>query len=195
MQYTGFWRRFASFWLDALIFLPFAALALWGNEQSRLFQVYWLVPGAMIGLWFNVYLVQKFGGTPGKLLLKIKITRTNGEDVGFKEAMLRFSVTFLLSMALSAAMIIVVTKMSDVEYFSMDWQKRAEYMVDHAPGWYNLVNFAMNIWIWSEFMVMLTNEKRRALHDFMAGTVVINSEALDRPNQIENTPCSSEAND
>ena len=27
--------------------------------------------------------------------------------------------------------------------------------------------------MWSEFIVMMTNDKRRALHDFIAGTVVI----------------------
>jgi len=27
--------------------------------------------------------------------------------------------------------------------------------------------------LWSEFVVLLTNRKRRALHDFIAGTVVI----------------------
>ncbi|WP_255590049.1 hypothetical protein [Marinicella meishanensis] len=31
----------------------------------------------------------------------------------------------------------------------------------------------MMVWYWSELLVMLTNERRRALHDFIAGTVVI----------------------
>ena len=31
----------------------------------------------------------------------------------------------------------------------------------------------LQIWIWSELIVMLTNRRRRALHDFIAGTVVI----------------------
>jgi uncharacterized RDD family membrane protein YckC len=28
-------------------------------------------------------------------------------------------------------------------------------------------------WLWSELVVLLLNAKRRALHDFIAGTVVI----------------------
>ena len=29
------------------------------------------------------------------------------------------------------------------------------------------------IWIWSEFVVLLFNRRKRAIHDFIAGTVVI----------------------
>jgi len=31
------------------------------------------------------------------------------------------------------------------------------------------VSIANNIWIWGEVIVLLFNEKRRAIHDFMAG--------------------------
>jgi uncharacterized RDD family membrane protein YckC len=41
----------------------------------------------------------------------------------------------------------------------------------------------MNVWIFSEFVVLLTNKKRRALHDFMAGTVVIRKESLNKLSQ------------
>ncbi len=157
--------------------LPVMGLSLWGGEQSRLFHLYWFFPGLLIGLWFHVYLVTKYGGTPGKLLLKIKITKVDRSDVGYKEAILRYSVLFLIMLLMSAALIPISLEMTDAVYFSMNWQERALYMAEHAPSWYNLTTTAMNIWIWSEFLVMLTNKKRRALHDFMAGTVVINNHA------------------
>ena len=47
--------------------------------------------------------------------------------------------------------------------------------MSRVPNWYQSVNIIASIWIWSEFIIMLTNKKRRALHDFMAGTVVIRS--------------------
>jgi uncharacterized RDD family membrane protein YckC len=46
-------------------------------------------------------------------------------------------------------------------------------MMEFVPAWFTPVNVLMNIWIWSEFLVMMTNKRRRALHDFMAGTVVV----------------------
>jgi uncharacterized RDD family membrane protein YckC len=173
MQYAGFWRRFGAFWLDAIFMVPVMALTVWGNEHARLFQLYWLLPGLAFGLWFNLYLVKKYGGTPGKLLLDIKITKMDGSDVGYKEASLRYSVLFISSFLMSVLLIPPLFDMTDQQYFSMDFLTRSAYLVDHSSGLYNLTSIAMQIWIWGEFFVMLTNKKRRALHDFMAGTVVI----------------------
>lgn len=178
MQYAGFFKRFGAFWIDVIVLLPILALTFWGEGQSRLFQLYWFIPGLIIGLWFHVYLVKKYGGTPGKLLLKIKIAKLDGSDVGYKEAMLRYSVIFVISLLLSASLLPILLEMNDSQYFSMDWQARALYMVNHAPSWYSALNIAMNIWIWSEFIVMLTNKERRALHDFIAGTVVIHKQSF-----------------
>ena len=183
MEYAGFWKRFGAYWLDVIVFLPLIALSMWGNGQSRLFNLYYFFPGILIGLFFHVYLVKRYGGTPGKLLLKIKIAKIDGRDVGYKEAMLRYVVLFIITIAMSIAMIMVTLEMTDAEYFSMGWQKRALYMAERAPSWYSLVNIAMNVWIWSEFITMLMNKKRRAIHDFIAGTVVIHSKMPNKQNQ------------
>jgi len=187
MKYAGFWRRFGAYWLDVVVFLPIIVLSIWGNEQSRLFQVYWLAPGLIFGLWFHVYLVKTYGGTPGKLLLKIKIAKVDGSDVGYREAILRYSVLFVVSTAMSVTLIPVALGMTDAEYFSMGWQDRAVYIVEHSSGLYNIANIAMNIWIWSEFIVMMTNKKRRALHDFMAGTVVVHKQSLNQSSQQDDS--------
>jgi uncharacterized RDD family membrane protein YckC len=183
LVYAGFWRRFGAYWVDALLFLPFIGLSLWGGEQSRLFQLYWLLPGLIIGLWFHVYLVKRYGGTPGKLLLKIRITKLGGEAVGYKEAMLRYSVLFCITLLMSVALIPLTLEMTDAMYFSMGWQERSIYMAEQAPAWFNFSTIAMNVWIWSEFIVMLTNKRRRALHDFIAGTVVIYSHQPNKSSQ------------
>lgn len=64
--YVGFWRRLAANFLDACCFIPLAG-------TSRMFYVYWFLPGALIGWLFSVNLVVRYGGTPGKRLLGIKI--------------------------------------------------------------------------------------------------------------------------
>jgi len=183
MEYAGFWKRFGACWIDIVILFPVMLLSLWGCEQLRLFQLYWLVPGTLIGLGFHVYLVKTYGGTPGKLLLKIKIAKVDGSDVGYKEAVLRYVVLFVCSLASSIALVLVTLEMTDAQYFSMAWMERQAYMVDNASSWYNVANIIMNIWIWSEFIVMLTNKKRRALHDFIAGTVAVHKPSLNKPNQ------------
>jgi uncharacterized RDD family membrane protein YckC len=49
-------------------------------------------------------------------------------------------------------------------------------MVELAPAWHPTVTVLLQIWVWGEFVTMLFNKKRRAVHDFIAGTVVIRSQ-------------------
>jgi uncharacterized RDD family membrane protein YckC len=173
MQYAGFWKRFGAFWLDFLILLPLGVLVILGQEQSRLFHLYYFLPGLLFHLWFNIYLVKRYGGTPGKLLMGIKIVKVDGGDVGYEEAILRQLVMFAFWIPLSLDPVWQAYAMTDTQYFSMNWMERATYMENHASVMAYILKIAINVWVWSEFIVMLTNEKRRAIHDFMAGTLVI----------------------
>jgi uncharacterized RDD family membrane protein YckC len=173
MTYAGFWQRFGAFWVDFVVLLPLIGLTYVWGEYSRLFQIYWLLPGLLFGLWYQVYLVVRFGGTPGKLMLNMRIAMVDGSPVTPKAALLRYSVLLVLTELMAIALIMAVLRMTDEEYFSFGYMARATRMVEMAPPWYQVVNILMQIWIWSEFITMLFNKKRRAIHDFMAGTVVL----------------------
>jgi uncharacterized RDD family membrane protein YckC len=173
MVYVGFWRRFGAFWIDALVLLPLAGIAYYFGEKTRLFYLYWFIPGLLIGLWYHVYLVVRYGGTPGKLLLDTRIAMTDGSPVTTNAAALRYSVLFVLSVLSSVAVLLAVLKMTDEAYFSLGYLERSVRIVETAPPWYQAVNILTQIWVWSEFLTMLFNKKRRAIHDFIAGTVVI----------------------
>ena len=176
MEYAGFWRRFGAYWLDLLIMSPLFIVSTWGNNSFRLFQLYYFIPGLLFGLWFHVYLVKRYGATPGKLLLKIKISKIDGTDVGYKEAFLRYSVLFIFGIFLAYSLIPVVVNMSDELYFSMTYRERLHYTMQNVPSWRSYVEILMQIWIWSEFIVMLTNKKKRALHDYIASTIVVKND-------------------
>jgi len=57
-----------------------------------------LVLFLILGLWYEVYLVQRYGGTPGKLLLGIVIQQIDGRPVDYRAAFLRQSVNFVLQL-------------------------------------------------------------------------------------------------
>jgi uncharacterized RDD family membrane protein YckC len=173
LHYAGFWRRFGAYWLDFLIFLPAIGVSFWLGEKSRVLSVSSYLPWLVFSTWFHVYLVKRYGGTPGKLMLGIRIARVDGLPVGYRESLLRYSVLFALSTLQSIALAIATLGMSDSEYLSLSFDARSARMVEIAPSWYQPITILMNVWIWSEFVVMLTNKRRRALHDFMAGTVVV----------------------
>ncbi|MBK7997772.1 MAG: RDD family protein [Verrucomicrobia bacterium] len=173
LRYAGFGPRLASLLLDFFVTLPLGALALWGTSSFRLFDLYFLIPITLFELFYYVYLVRRYGGTPGKLLAGIVIRKVDGTPVGYREAFLRFSVTFVFSLLTSMTLLFPLLQMTDAEYFSLSFMERGKRMIELAPLWYTPLNWAQTVWFWSELIVLLTNKKRRALHDFIAGTVVV----------------------
>lgn len=173
MEYAGFWRRFGALWIDFVIFLPIMGMNYFFSNQTRLWHVYGFIPNALLGLWYHVYLVARYGGTPGKLVLNMRVAMADSAPVTIKAASFRYSVTFVLSTLLYLGFLSAVWQMTDGEYFTFDFMERGKRLAELAPPWYRTVNVLMQAWTVSEFVTMFFNKKRRALHDFMAGTVVI----------------------
>src|SRR4051812_29209330 len=92
LQYAGFWRRLGAYMVDALCLMPIVVVVVIYSGQVRLFRPYFCLPFIAFSVFFHVYLVAKFGGTPGKLLLKLRIRKLDGSAATMREAMLRFSV-------------------------------------------------------------------------------------------------------
>lgn len=174
LVYAGFWRRLGAYVIDFAIVAPLGLLTLKLIYVSRDAYLVGLIVGALIAILFHVYLVKRFGGTPGKMVLGLRITRLDGSPVGYKEASIRYSVLFVISILLSVPLLMNLFGMSDAEYAAFASAKPSLRSLEvGAPAWYQPLQYFGSIWVYSEFIVLLTNKKRRALHDFMAGTVVI----------------------
>lgn len=171
--YAGFWRRVGTFFLDALMLSPLIGASYLAGQQTRLGQLYMFVPGLVVNVLFNVYLVRRFGGTPGRLLLGTRITMVDGSPVTLHAAALRYSVLFVLGAAVSIATLMGVAAMSDEQYFSLGYLERARKTLELVPAWYQPISVLVQIWVWSEFVTMYFNKKRQAFQDLMAGTVVV----------------------
>jgi uncharacterized RDD family membrane protein YckC len=175
LRYAGFGPRFCSLFLDGLFFLPLMLITGWASSRFRLFDVYYFIPSILLGLFYDVYLVKRYGGTPGKLIMGIGIRKVNGEPVGYREAFLRNLVDLLFCLVISIAMLLPLFHMTDAEYQSLSYMHQIHREAALAPSWLKPVQWAQEIWFWGELVVLLTNRKRRALHDFIAGTVVIHT--------------------
>jgi uncharacterized RDD family membrane protein YckC len=174
-QYAGFWSRFGAQILDALIFLPIAAVRVL-LFRTRTTAMLAFIPNLLLDLWFFVYLVYRYGGTPGKLILGIRITSDNGERVTFKQALLRHAPSLVFGVLAAIGMAIALSQVSDGMYDVTSWLGRPRLISTFAPRWYRYLSVVAGLWSWSELAVMLTNSERRALHDFIAGTIVIKQE-------------------
>ena len=172
-KYAGFWPRFGALLLDFLVFSPIMSLTMILSHNFRFFNLYYFIPGLFISFMYEIYLVRRFGGTPGKLLMGLRITQLDFSPVSYREAILRYAPEFVLGAVSSVAIIIASLRVTDSEYLSLTMDAQIKSLTAHTPRWYKVVGVIQNVWIWSEFIVLLTNQKRRALHDFIAGTVVI----------------------
>lgn len=88
MKYAGFWIRFLAAFLDNIILLPALVIiyALLLTVAKGVFSglALLLEPAIMI------YMVGKYGGGPGKLLLGLRIIDVNNKKVGYSQAALRY---------------------------------------------------------------------------------------------------------
>jgi len=174
LLYVGFWKRLAAYALDFAIFLPYGIGVrhlIYSNKYALLGN---FAVTSIFGLVFWVYLVKRFGGSPGKLLMRIKIVKIDGGAVGYREAILRYLVLFTLSTASSAALVLAFFHMPEDAYAAYsDSANKATFLLTYAPGWYPSLQMITLIWAAAELVVLLRNDQRRTVHDFMAGTVVI----------------------
>ncbi len=145
------WLIFHSYWFFILTnFLSFA-----------FFRFYFMV---LTGLW---------GQTPGKMLAKIRVIRLDGYEVRWFNAILRniFETLLVLVMFMGYAMALSHTTMHDFDL--MPAVEREATLEKYIPPFVGYCVLARYVYAFSEFFVLLFNKKKRAIHDFIAGTVII----------------------
>jgi uncharacterized RDD family membrane protein YckC len=173
MEYGGFWRRVGAALLDALILSPMAITLMIAVRYTHLAYVIYVLPAIAINLVYRVYLVQRFGGTPGKRILHLRIANLDGSPVTLRTAFIRYSPLFVLS---GLSMIAIAIASLDLGAAGLDGLSYMEKMValnSHQAAWNKPVVWITQAWyIVSAIMVAATSRKR-ALHDLLAGTVVL----------------------
>ncbi len=100
LEYAGFWRRFAAFFIDAVILslvirilFPFHDFYFWNIEKAWYFvpliAVSNMVSTVVTVAYSVVFLVWR-SQTPGKMVMNIKVLRGDGSSITFGYALLRY---------------------------------------------------------------------------------------------------------
>jgi len=171
--YAGFWRRLCSFYVDVLIIVPLGIFFVWLEGFDRTLSIFIVAISSVLFAMYNVFFNARFGGTPGKLALGIRITKPDGSRIGWKEAWKRSAVDLVFSFFVLVLQVWSLFLVDPADYASMKWLQRGSLVLKYYPDSYHTIQMFQNIWIWSEFVVLLFNTRKRALHDFIAETVVI----------------------
>ena len=173
MIYASFWQRFAAAWIDVFVLVPLVFLQFWLESISKTAAIVIVVPMIASYCAYTIYCHGRFGQTVGKHAMGIRVVRTTGERIGWSEAWLRSSVDVVFAFLEVVASYVALAAIPDAEYYGVGWMQRAVNLQDHRPAWLGWTVVATQIWVWSEVVVMLFNKRRRALHDFIAGTIVV----------------------
>ena len=150
MNYAGYTLRVAALLIDLFFFLVLFTIDRQASRSSPSdFGLIWKLGSGLLYLWMNVYMVRHFGGSLGKLLLGMRIVRVDGSVAGYREALLRIApAAALMGLAVYANL---------------------------GGFWLSSVHWMYQAWEATDVGVWLINrsKNRRALHDYIAGTVVI----------------------
>jgi uncharacterized RDD family membrane protein YckC len=167
--YRTFWPRFWAESVDALVLWPLtlgSAIAASGGASN---EVAVIASGVVSAATFIYTAVMhgRYGQTVGKMAVRVKVldART-GNPISWRQAFIRESIPLAMTLALLA--FLVAGPSADVLAVDV----AADSLPAFSLGEWLLLTLPM-LWFVAEVVTMLTNAKRRALHDFIAGTVVV----------------------
>ena len=170
-KYKTFWPRFWAPVLDSVVVWPFLVLGPYVLVSLFEFPRDWRVfifGCAYLSYYpYSIYFHWKYGATIGKMITKIRVVDCHTErEISLKKSVLRDIVPFAI-------------------IFGYVGTESSVSSVDNV----------LLFWFLLEVGTMLLNEKRRALHDFIAGTVVVRSDLndIERENKPEEDPPSDQS--
>lgn len=169
-KYNTFGKRFVAALIDGLIFIPFSILDnRFEHTDNKTLFIGWTLFHTICWTLYVVIGHGKYGQTIGKRLMDIKVFDINERSlIGYKNAFLRESVWVF---AVIAGIIYLTISTSNTATFNE---------VIKASYYDDIVGLTSGIWLILELITMFFNKKCRALHDFLAGSVVVDLNELQR---------------
>jgi uncharacterized RDD family membrane protein YckC len=171
-NYATFWQRFAAMWIDFFVLLPLLVVQALLEPVSKAAALALVIPMAAAYAGYTIFCNARFGQTLGKRVMGIRVIRLSGERIAWREAWLRSSVEVFFSLLAVVGSFVALATIADADYYGVGYMQRTQNLAAHQPLWLSWTPWATQVWVWSEVVVMLFNRRRRALHDFIAGTLV-----------------------
>lgn len=180
--YAGFWKRLCASVIDALIivgvmFPLMKTLDLYGSDRS-LTIVRSVCPFLLVNM-YTVYLHARFGGTFGKLAVGIRVTRPDGNRIGWNQAWRRSSVDIAIAFLVLVSEVWAIFQVDWTQVAALGSDERTTRLQEGSPLWDRAIDVLQTVWLYGEVLVVLFNKRKRALHDFIGGTVVIKKQFVE----------------
>ncbi|WP_256762433.1 RDD family protein [Cohnella sp. WQ 127256] len=170
IKFIGFWYRVIIQLIDFIPFIPIIYLYnlsvnLSINMESIIpYVIYWII----VYLYF-IIMISYFGGTLGKLIMKVRITDRNGRNLSIFNSIKRISIYLLFSIVQ-----ILIFQQGIQE--SIDQQQISNY-INNYSGKYEILNILMGLLFIIDSLSIAFNKQKRAIHDFLAKSFVIHKDS------------------
>ena len=158
--------------IDCIVFIPFIflnnyLLDILSDKTGPVFL--WTLLAMFIFCSYSILLHGKFGQTIGKMLMGVKIVTYPAErPINYRQALIR-DLPYILVYVLETCILTAILVLPELA------NNTTLAFVLLILGYANL------IWVLLEIISTLFNEKRRAVHDFIARTVVIKVDSRYQP--------------
>lgn len=174
VEYGGFWRRFGANTIDALVFFPVAIAAAFVMITLN----FWLILpiqilSGILGAAYTTFMHAWYGATLGKMATGLSVRKTSLYPISWDEAVKRNSVDYVFLMITAIGNISTFLVIPREELLRASIFDMSPLLQHYQSPLFSVCQTFFGLWFWSEIVVLLFNEKKRAIHDLIAGTVVV----------------------
>jgi uncharacterized RDD family membrane protein YckC len=154
-------RRAGALFLDSLVLLPVSwivsPISLFFDSSPTALAVSSALVG-VITVAYSIVLHALYGQTLGKKVARVKVVDTSEKPINFGQSVLRSFPQLILAM------------------FALSFSTADETAANSIDIFGTLIYWFFVIFFIVDIVICLVNEKRRALHDFMGGTIVVRTD-------------------
>jgi uncharacterized RDD family membrane protein YckC len=174
VSYSSFGQRLAAYLIDGLVLLPVTGLVWWLQTRSPAGMVIGALLALVVPAAYHIVLIATTGQTLGKRVAEIQVRMADGRKAGWGAAFLRFLPLLLLGVVGFLAMLVLAARVTqpDLDGFYTFWS-RVAFVNGAMPIWAKASNAFFSLYALADIITFFANDRRRAVHDFIAGTVVV----------------------
>lgn len=174
VHYAGFGPRLGALLIDAVVLLPVIGLTWWVQTRSPAGAVLGAVLALVLTNGYEIGLTATWGQTLGKRAMDIQVRKADGAKVGWGTAFLRRLPMVLTGLASAVAVASSAATLTQADFDSTSGIfQRAVMIMQSQPVWAGIVNMLLSFYYLADDITFLANRRSRALHDFIADTVVV----------------------
>lgn len=169
---VGFIHRFAASFIDGLVLLPIVGTNFAIFHMQKFSAIVLYVTAALVVSLYPVICISIWGCTLGKFVMKIKVKKENGDNCSWREGFIRNIVVLIGQVIVFSLFTSILLNAPNSFFTSNDYNQKIIAYGSATVPISKLHSFIMFFWLLLDFIIFLRNDNRKALHDFMAGTIV-----------------------